>query len=215
MPEPFTLAPAREADIAAIIDIITLSFAHLPTEIALGNVDTPAGRQAASARHLHAWRQHAKNTDVPCAIKCVFTDPATREEMIVGFGEWFIYDKWGQYEQVNELISGHWVEDDEKREIVQRWLEPVVDARRKWLHGRRCAVLVYMVVLPEWRRKGVASMIVRWGVDKCRGLGVLAYLEATEEGKQVYDKCGFETMETVWCNMDDGMREEEKVPAVL
>ncbi|KAK3115525.1 hypothetical protein LTR53_005020 [Teratosphaeriaceae sp. CCFEE 6253] len=215
MPSPFAVSPADETDIPAILDLLLPAFSSMPSEIVLGNVDTTAARAAASARHLQAWRTHAKHSDIPCAIKCTHTDPATGQQTIVACGEWFVYAQPqtpSQHEEVDALLSGNWVVDHGQREQVQRCLQPIFDARRKWLRGRPCAVLVYLAVAQEWRRKGVASMIVQWGVQKCEQLGAVAYLEASEAGRFVYEKCGFEVVDTVQTELDG---EVSTCPAML
>ncbi|KAK3654148.1 hypothetical protein LTR56_004203 [Elasticomyces elasticus] len=194
-----TIEAAREDDIERILDILLASFGHMPVEVAVGNVDTVEGRRATGERHKRAWRKHAEQTDIPCAIKCVHTHPITRQQTIVGFCEWFIYDNLATpdaHEGADAVISADWVPDEGgQREKAQAFFRPTLEARKRWLHGRRCAVLLYMGVDPAWRRRGAATLCVQWGADKCRGLGIIAYLEATEEGQKVYTKCGFEEVE--------------------
>ena len=48
-----------------------------------------------------------------------------------------------------------------------------------------------LVVAPEWRKRGVGSALVEWGVRRARREGVVAALEATPEGKPVYERQGF------------------------
>ncbi|KAK0355215.1 hypothetical protein LTR91_020713 [Friedmanniomyces endolithicus] len=232
MPNNLSIHAARENDMAEITDILLSSFGHMPVEQAMGNVDTPGGRKAMSERHLQAWREHAKETDVPCGIKCVHTDPTTGKQTIVGFSEWFIYANPSiseHHEQANALISGTWVPaEGGQREKVQTALKPTIDTRRKWLQGRKCAVLMYVCVDPAWRRQGAATMCVQWGVRKCSELGIMAFLEATEEGQHVYKKCGFVEVEKVRCDWDGevgvfpamicwppGTREEDRKPTIL
>ncbi|KAK0947561.1 hypothetical protein LTR29_001169 [Friedmanniomyces endolithicus] len=232
MPDHLSIHAAREDDMAEITGVLLSSFGHMPVEQAMGNVDTPEGRKAMRERHLQAWREHAKETDVPCGIKCVHTDPTSGKETIVGFSEWFIYANPPMpehHEQANALISGTWVpEEGGQREKVQAALKPTIDTRRKWLHGRKCAVLMYVCVDPAWRRQGAATMCVQWGVRKCNELGIMAFLEATEEGQHVYKKCGFVEVEKVRCDWEGevgvfpamicwprGTREEDRTPAIL
>jgi len=200
MASTLSVKPAQNSDIDQIISFIIPTFCALPPEIAIGNVDTPTGRSLASARHLAAWRAHAETSSIPCAIKCVHTSPDTGKEELVGFAEWFVYDDLSkgdeQYTQ-RGLIGGDWLPSAEQREAAQESFKPLLETRRKWLHGRKCAVLMYLAVSPAWRRKGAGTMLVQWGVERCREVGAVAYLEATEEGARLYSRLGFETMEVV------------------
>ncbi|KAE8350151.1 acyl-CoA N-acyltransferase [Aspergillus coremiiformis] len=49
---------------------------------------------------------------------------------------------------------------------------------------------------PAARRRGVGSMLVRWGLGRARDEGVEVYLSSTQEGKSVYERLGFEVRRT-------------------
>lgn len=44
---------------------------------------------------------------------------------------------------------------------------------------------------------GVASALLQWGVEEARRLRVVVYAEATEEGRPVYERAGFEAVRVV------------------
>lgn len=230
MAKDFRIQEARESDIPEIMSVLIPSFAHIPVEEVLGNVDTPEARKAAGERHLSAWHDHADGDHLtPCAIKCVHTDPTTGRETIVGFAEWFIYEQSRnaeQYRRENFLLSASWLEGAQ-REKAKRWLKPMVDGRVKWMGGRKCAIFMYMCVHRDWRRKGASTMCVQWGLERCKERGIPAYLEASEEGEHVYKKLGFEEVEKIRIECDDlkaafpamiwwppGTKEEDKKPAI-
>ena len=53
--------------------------------------------------------------------------------------------------------------------------------------------ILNMLTMPEWRGKGVASAIMRGLLDCAREAGAgLVWLRATEQGRRVYEKFGFE-----------------------
>lgn len=64
----------------------------------------------------------------------------------------------------------------------------------------------------DWRRKGAATACVQWGLDLCKELGILAYLEASEQGAPVYRRLGFETVDEVACEVDG---EVARFPAMI
>jgi GNAT superfamily N-acetyltransferase len=53
-------------------------------------------------------------------------------------------------------------------------------------------------VHPAYRRRGVASALLEWEIDQAERLGLLVYLEATEEGRRVYERVGFEVVRGEW-----------------
>lgn len=229
MTSDFRIREARPEDIPKIMSVVLPCFEYIPVEQICGNVNTPEGRKAAGERHLQAWREHAQESTTPCAIACVHTDPETGTETIVGFAEWFIYEKPRSPEQYRKppfLLSMSWIEDDGEREKVKRWMQPTLDKRIKWLGGRGCGVLMYMCVDKAWRRQGASTLCVQWGLDRCKELGLPAYLEASEDGEPVYKKLGFAEVEKVFMDFDGveavfpamiwwppGTRIEEKTPA--
>jgi predicted N-acetyltransferase YhbS len=45
--------------------------------------------------------------------------------------------------------------------------------------------------IPAYRRRGVGSMVMEWGVKKADELGIEGFLEASELGDHLYTKFGF------------------------
>ena len=56
-------------------------------------------------------------------------------------------------------------------------------------------VLNLTVTLPEYRRKGAAELIMRWGTKKADELGLNCFVEASPLGKPLYLKHGFQVVE--------------------
>lgn len=48
-----------------------------------------------------------------------------------------------------------------------------------------------LATIPEYRGRGAASAILQWGFAHADELGLPAYLEASDEGALLYEKCGF------------------------
>lgn len=53
------------------------------------------------------------------------------------------------------------------------------------------AVLMSVITRKCYRKQGAASMLIRWGVEQAKKDGIPAYLEASVQGKPVYERCGF------------------------
>ncbi|KAL4878346.1 acyl-CoA N-acyltransferase [Aspergillus karnatakaensis] len=62
---------------------------------------------------------------------------------------------------------------------------------------RKRVELETLFVHPEHQGKGVGSALLDWGVCEAERLGLVVYLEATEAGRPLYERAGFEAVETV------------------
>lgn len=65
----------------------------------------------------------------------------------------------------------------------------------KWLAGKDHWHLTRLCTLADWRRRGAASMLVNWGLEKAKKQGVICAVEGTEESKPLYIKSGFVLVE--------------------
>ena len=107
------------------------------------------------------------------------------------------------------VFSGDWVsEEGGQRAKVKGVLDVVHGLRTKWLRGRGHAILMYMTTAERYRRRGAATLCVQWGIERCRELGIPAYLEASAEGRPVYEKLGFEVVEEVPVELDGDIQIE-------
>ncbi|RFU80483.1 acyl- n-acyltransferase [Trichoderma arundinaceum] len=188
--------PAREEDMPRCMEILLNAFSPFPIMKIIGGDNTVENRKVTAKQHLRAWKEHLDEyPSVSPGIKCVYTDPATGEETIIGFAEWFVWDRERtekEYMRENYLMRLEWVEDVDKREHCLGLMQPEIDMRRGLMKGRPFALLAYMCVDPEYRRRGAATACVQWGMDRCAELGVPAYLEASEEGMKTYRSLGWE-----------------------
>lgn len=53
--------------------------------------------------------------------------------------------------------------------------------------------LKYLHTDPTYQRRGIASMLIAWGLAESRRLNISAYLEASPEGLPLYERHGFVT----------------------
>lgn len=178
--------------------------------------DTPEGRAAGAERLARRFESSSSSTardrngdPTTVFLKATVDDPASPnsgKEVIAGAAIWVqasMVDGYGEKPvtdlaeamDLNELYPG-----DESQHAFLRQ----VDAS---LHGRRVEVvkeiagsaspavfaLDLCVVDPAFQRRGIASQLVRWGLEeaKRRG-GIEAVLEASSMGRHVYGQLGFE-----------------------
>lgn len=221
---------ASEEDLPELAAIINPSFQNVPSEVLMFGNTTAENLTKVAAQHLEAWRIHATESSLPCAIKCVHTNPDTEKQSIAGCAEWFMFDRERtaeHYEVAPYLLNASWVTNEVDRKKALSFNQPIIDKHKHWMGGRPHAILRYMAVAPDWRRKGIATMCVQWGLDRCRELGIPAYLEASEEGAPVYERLGFTTVDLVkaeWAGeafdypvmiwWPERMGEKDRVPAL-
>ncbi|EGR51399.1 uncharacterized protein TRIREDRAFT_104261 [Trichoderma reesei QM6a] len=190
---------AREEDMPRCMELVLDAFGPFPNFDLIGGPNTEENRKLNAERHLRGYREHLeKYPSVSPGIKCVYTDPQTREERIIGFAEWFVWDRERTEEEYmveNYILRMEWIEDEVKRKRCLDAMEPEIALRRKIMKGRPFALLCYMCVDPGYRRRGAATACVRWGMERCAELGIPGYLEASEEGMKTYKTLGWEVYE--------------------
>ena len=59
-------------------------------------------------------------------------------------------------------------------------------------YGERLAWIAMVLTTAAFRRRGLATRNLRWAIERCRERGLLAGLDATREGVEVYRPLGFE-----------------------
>ncbi|KAJ5151714.1 hypothetical protein N7492_010009 [Penicillium capsulatum] len=64
-------------------------------------------------------------------------------------------------------------------------------ARRRVMGDRRHYYLDMLGTHPDYRRRGAGAMLVQWGCDRADADGVGAYVDASVDGKGLYEKFGF------------------------
>ena len=175
MSSRFHIEVGKAEDIPKLAALITPTFADVPLEILLGNIDSPEAIAASGGRHLRAWHEHLSETGRSSAIKCLYTDPQSEEKRLAACAEWYIFDKPRSIENArmwNFLLSGEWLpEEDGHRAKANDAFRPMAEARIKWTAGRAHALCQYLCTDESFRRQGAASLLIQWGIDKCRELG--------------------------------------------
>lgn len=67
--------------------------------------------------------------------------------------------------------------------------------------AERHAVLGMIVTSPDYRRRGAASLLLRWGIEKADERGVEIYLESSVAGRPLYEKFGLRPLKVFEFNM--------------
>lgn len=59
------------------------------------------------------------------------------------------------------------------------------------IHGGRIGWICMVLVTPSEQRKGLATQLLGWAIERCTERGLIAGLDATPAGRRVYEKLGF------------------------
>lgn len=190
--------PATEDDMPRCMEIFNHAFEFVPIHEISHGTDTLANRVQSGKRHFRGQTEHmAKFSSAPVCIKCIQTDRVSKAEKIVGYAEWYIYDRERtalECEDEGYMLTFSWMESTEERERCLAFVKPGNDARRRLMGTQPFGQLKYMCVDPAHRRQGIGSAVVRWGMEQCDTLKIPAYLEASSEGLAMYQKLGFKEM---------------------
>lgn len=75
--------------------------------------------------------------------------------------------------------------------------------------------LELIAVSPKYQGRGIGAELVKWGCDHADEVGVEAYLDATPQGKRLYEKFGFEGVKSVAFDAQDGGSEDRYVQCFM
>ncbi|KAH7034540.1 acyl-CoA N-acyltransferase [Microdochium trichocladiopsis] len=192
--------PAQDADFAQLAAIVAMCFSDMPVETAINGPPTSSNLEATAQRYRHADRLHRQQHALPAAIKCVYTDPESGDETIVGTAQWYIFPRQRTAQDSaapHYLLACDWVNSGHERAKITNFFQPFLEGRVRWMGSSPHGTLMYLAVLPAWRRQGIATRCVQWGLDRCQQLGIPAYLEASDLGAPVYEKLGFKTVDRI------------------
>ncbi|KAL4957553.1 putative GNAT family acetyltransferase [Aspergillus filifer] len=87
-------------------------------------------------------------------------------------------------------------------DILDQWTRKIVAAGERLLGTMPCYSLSFIGTDPEYERRGAASMLVNWGLERARKENVPAALESTKNAWAFYEKLGFKGEETISMALD-------------
>ncbi len=191
--------PAREEDMPRCVQIMNAEFAFLEALEQFHGPDTPENRIYIGKAHFEMQRDHmSRFPSVPVCVKCVQTTTAdgghANEEKIVGYGEWYVYDRPRTDEELAKpsyYDSFAWVPDADDRVRCRAFGAAGRAMRARVLGGTPHGQVRFLCVDAAHQRRGIGSAIVRWGMERCAEIGVAAYLESSAQGAALYEKLGF------------------------
>ncbi|KAK5069894.1 hypothetical protein LTR64_007924 [Lithohypha guttulata] len=158
---------------------------------------TPAQVEVAAERHKAVFRSIPENS-----IFIQIRDPSNGK--IMGGANW---EFWSKDPKRSPNVPVDWIDtstDYGKHEhaFAQKVMDEFMGRRARDMampHG----LLHLCYTVPEYERKGVATALVAWGLERVDKEGWTAFTEASPRGWPVYERLGFERIERLVLRYDD------------
>ncbi|KAJ5336242.1 uncharacterized protein N7506_004264 [Penicillium brevicompactum] len=144
-----------------------------------------------------AWWEHSFNTlalrtqaNEGNAVLLKITD---EKGAIAAFAKWkrpVTADRDQEHEE-----SVEWAPSSDK-DLCERFFSSMDGQHHKWMEDRPHYYLDMLGVHPSQQGRGLASKLLKWGLCRADAEGVETYLSASPEGKPMYEKYGFRSVES-------------------
>ncbi|KAM3075790.1 hypothetical protein ACMFMG_007917 [Clarireedia jacksonii] len=151
----------------------------------------PSGLDSSDISRLASQLQERATNDGSKFIKAVSSDGE-----IVGFAEWIYFTEEGGMPKKPRNFPENWG-PNAKSELCNLFFGSLNDARMEAMGGKRCLVLQILVVHPFHQGKGIGTLLLQEGLRQADELGVPVWLEASEKGRPLYRKLGFNDVKTI------------------
>jgi GNAT superfamily N-acetyltransferase len=158
---------------------------------------TPAQLDLATARHTAAFEEGSERN-----VFVQIVDPANGA--IMGGAKWqfWPHDPKRPLTFPVDYVDDSTPEGKAERTFAQKVMDEFMGRRARDMamsHG----LLDLCFTVPEYERKGVASALVSWGLERTDREGWVAFTEASARGWPVYERLGFERKEVVRLRYDE------------
>lgn len=186
---PLTLRPATIEDADQLTDIYFSAFQHDAISLLVFPRNTS---------HPRDWWYASIVDEIndPHAHFLCITDPSSETpEKILS------YCKWNSPSAPVETNLPSWPEGADV-EIANHFFGNLVRRHERIMRGRKHWYLELVATRPEAQGKGAAGMLLRWGIQKADEEGTETYLEASPDGKPIYEHFGFEEVERLVVSLE-------------
>ncbi|KAH6641200.1 acyl-CoA N-acyltransferase [Chaetomium tenue] len=138
----------------------------------------------------------------------VVADDAASGE-VLGFAKWVFVGEGDALPGIARNVLGGLVGD---KELAKAYFGAQAQQHERFMGGRAHWYLELISTKPEIKGLGTGRKLVQWGVEKVDGDGVEAYLEASPQGRGLFERFGFEIVEKL-VYLDEGYVECSMVRA--
>ncbi|PNS19018.1 Valine--tRNA ligase, mitochondrial 1 [Sphaceloma murrayae] len=210
---PLLLRPMLPRDSEAYLRIVDHAFQDTMTALFFPNGKTPADEDW-SRQALH--RAMTRDAHFTTHLVCIDTSSpplpsdiarlsasdaadAKAEGRVAGISVWKIHPRQRTQAELDEEAQRSeegGLPPTARQEVLDAFFGAIKRCKSKWLPDGQAHVLLHLLGTdPEYHRRGIGGMHLRWGLGEADRLGVVGYLEGTEDGVPLYQRYGFEGRE--------------------
>ncbi|GAW20530.1 hypothetical protein ANO14919_100380 [Xylariales sp. No.14919] len=150
-------------------------------------------------------RQLSWHRNDPSSHWVYITDESSGD--VVGAAQWNIY-KENPYANGPPELKAYWLPEGPLKQVSDQLLGGWVEKRPRYM-SKPHLLISYCFVHSAHRRRGVASLMLKWGTERADKLGLESYVESTEIARTTYEKHGFELVEDLYMDASIGNANEE------
>ncbi|KAI1131411.1 hypothetical protein F5Y10DRAFT_233608 [Nemania abortiva] len=195
---PFLQNPAcrtglavRPVELADVTECARMRVAALGS-LVIGRPPPYAGyveEQAASFKSAIENQPHVRLMKV--------VDPE-KEDEILSFAKWEVYEHGRpDLDKLRQPMNAHDKEVDEFGALREAAHEYFSSRNGGKMGENPHLLLALLVTADEHRRRGAGSLLVQWGTDLSESLGLQCYVQASEQGRRLYQHHGFRDVGSV------------------
>jgi ribosomal protein S18 acetylase RimI-like enzyme len=178
---PLTLRKATPEDAQALTDIYFSAFSIDAISLVVFPRNNPA-----------AWKfwydSVIEEIADPTSNFICIVDTDSPAQTIVAYGKW---------NSPSAPVAGklpEWPAGSD-HEIANHFFGSLIRRHAEIMEGRKHWYLEVICTRPEYQGKGAAGKLLRWGMERADEEGTETYLEASPDGKPIYEHFGFKEVD--------------------
>ncbi|KAI9901991.1 hypothetical protein N3K66_003808 [Trichothecium roseum] len=184
------LRPATADDIPSMVEVELSAFNNSPLNARCFPTSSPVDDK----------RLEWMRVNIPDITLAVVSEAASPDsggtgttETVLGWVRW-VRKPWTGDPGPRPVVTPDQYPADGDPELAARFFQANIDQSREIMHGRNHWFLSMLVVRKEAQRKGVGSALMAVGTEAADREGYDAYVNASIDGKGLYEKFGFRTV---------------------
>ncbi len=111
---------------------------------------------------------------------------------IIGFAKWNFLSPPGPHNPFPKEFS-----EKGKPELAKWFFGELARVMNEKMEGKKFVYMHILAIDPAYQRMGIGRRLLDWGLKIADDEGWEAYIDASPEGKGLYEKCGWQTINTI------------------
>ena len=178
----------EESDLEELSYLVFDGFAENP----VNRVIYPKGATRSTIKWNIAGDRRGLREDNHAHYLCVRTGP---DNPIMSYALWYEYP---MGEDANTDTKENLECPPDSNADAFREIDPIGARKRQFLMKKQPFMyLADLVTIPAAKRQGAASLLLKWGMERAKAVGIPCYLQASPEGSSLYKKHGFVEIDRV------------------